>query len=93
MATITFKSVLQEGGAIVIPKEALERLGLLMGEEVEVQVANPVEIETHPVMLNESLRDLLGEIETLEPDAKTVCAAPAEKAYGEVLLEKYRRMG
>ncbi len=38
MVTVTFTSTLKEGGAIVIPKEALERLGLLMGEEIEVRV-------------------------------------------------------
>ncbi len=44
-------------------------------------------------MLNDALRDLLEEIEALEPDAKTEYTDSYEKAYGAALLDKYRKMG
>jgi len=93
MATVIFTSTVKANGAIVVPKEALMKLGILSGEEVEVRVEVANSVQTAPVMLGEMLKDLLDEIETLEPETKIVYNDPHEKAYGEVLLDKYRKMG
>jgi antitoxin component of MazEF toxin-antitoxin module len=95
MAAVTFASKLKEDGSLTIPQEAVEELGLHPGDEVQVRVeaANGIATSASPKMLDEVLKDLLAEAERLEPQPGKESNDPHERAFGEIIKEKYRKMG
>ncbi len=95
MAEVTFASRFQSDGSLTIPKQAAEDLGLHPGDEVEVRARSENGITTpeNPRMLDVVLRDLLNSADRLESQPGPESNDPSERAFGEIIKGKHRRMG
>jgi len=99
MATVTFASKLQNDGSLVMPKEAVEELGLHPGDEVQVRVevtnrAGHLE-KPDQAALQAKFDQFFDHLDTLtfEKPTKFPSGDQAETASAELMDEKYRKLG
>jgi bifunctional DNA-binding transcriptional regulator/antitoxin component of YhaV-PrlF toxin-antitoxin module len=95
LAEISFASNYREDGTLTIPREAVEELGLHPGDQLEIRAVSSHEIlgPEAPRVLDDVLAPLLVEASNLDSQPGKESSDPYERAFGEIIKEKYRKMG
>lgn len=92
MASITFATKLAEDGSFVIPREAIEELGLYPGDEISIRLETTQDAPSQEEY-ERRITLLLEEAKNLETEPGKPSSDPYEAAFGEIMKEKYRKQG
>jgi bifunctional DNA-binding transcriptional regulator/antitoxin component of YhaV-PrlF toxin-antitoxin module len=99
MTTVTFASKLQDDGSLTIPKEAVEKLGLHPGDEVQVRIEATDETSDlegpEQAALQAKFDQFFKDLDTLtfEKPTKFPDGDQAETAFTEIMDKKYHKLG
>lgn len=99
MATVSFASKLRADGSLAMPREAVDELGLLPGDEVQVQVGVANDInhvsDADQAALHAQFESFFDKLDTLtfrnQPSVRR--SDSAEASFTDAMDEKYRKLG